>query len=301
MKKLLSVLLALCGAFAFAACGDTGSSGSYDPQKPYGSYELTEFADGSETYYLSGVSYTLTTSTNADGTFLGSATSGVTIEGAADTLTRISIKGTEAGEIRPYEGQQIVFKNLTLRGGTTTQSSETPTHRVGYFGVGGNVRFENCIIEGSLQIRDGAEVAFVGCTFRSMGAEKYSVWVSDGSVSFRECEFYGYRALKLHEQPQYGYDVLGVSLTQCIFNDISQKPGIAIGDIVTNPEETVLSVAYCSFIGCAPWDQDGSMMGIDGFYEADVNVRNFIFEVMESDVDGEVLNSAIPTGNPYLP
>jgi len=291
MKKLLSVLLALCGAFAFAACGESGSSGSVDPQKPYGSYELTEFADGSETYYISGVSYTLTTSTNADGTFLGSATSGVTVEGATDTLTRISVKGTEAGEIRPYEGQQLVFKNLTIRGGTTTQSSETPTHRIGYFGVGGNVRFENCIIEGSLQIRDGAEVAFEGCTFRSMGVEKYSVWVSDGSVSFRECEFDGYRALKLHEQPQYGYDILDVSLTQCTFNDISQKPGIAIGNIVPDLESVTLSVAYCTFIGCAPWDQEGSLMGIDGFYESDVNVENFIFEVTETDVDGEIVDS----------
>ena len=297
-KRLLSLLLAVCGVFAFTACGG-GDDSSADPNQPYGSYELTDFV-GDDTYTIVGAKYTLTTSGETP-TELGESGANTVVQGEENGYTLLTVKGMESSAICPAAGGTLTFRNLTIVGGKSQSTAELPTYRAGYFGVGGNIRFENCVIDGSVQIRENADVTFEGCTFRSPAQNKYSVWMSDGSVKFENCDFDGYRGLKLHEQPQYGYDIETVRLSDCRFNELSAKPGIAIGDIVvSDPADTALIVQDCLFLGCAAWDTEGSREGVDGFYESDVSVDSFAFTVSDVEVDGEIWNS--PRGvEPQMP
>ena len=315
--KVFTVLMAIVAVFGLFGCGggeqsgegstssssssvvdsstssseeESSSSSAVDPTKPYGSWELTEFIKAeSATYSISGIGYELSMKNSVDGTILGGSGADVVIEGEEEECTFLTLKGNEVGELRPAEGGTGTFKNLTIFGGTGTEVEEFSTHRVGYFGVAGKMRFENCVIEGSVQVRDGADVTFENCTFVSPATKKYAVWVSDGNASFVNCTFEGYRGLKLHEQKKYGYDIVGVYLDGCVFSNLSVKPGIAIGTIEVDPTSTTLWVKNCTFIGCQSWDVAGSVEGVDGFYEADVATSSFNFISENNYVNGNLL------------
>ena len=145
-KLLLAGVLSLASCLGTFACAQTEDE-EYDPNKPYGSYELTEFITEEESsYYISGTKYVLTMAYDSNGTVLKGMDGDVFIQGDLNKATTITLKGGEEGEIRPIEEGKITFKNLTIRGGMSSDTQEMPTYRQGYFGIGGNVVFENCVI-----------------------------------------------------------------------------------------------------------------------------------------------------------
>ena len=101
----------------------------------------------------------------------------------------------------------------------------------------------------------------------------------------------GCRGVIIHEIDDY--DVQSVTFENCIFDNLTAKPGIAVGQILHRIEKTYLTVKNCKFNNCQPWDKEGSIEGIDGFYEPDevysktqVHPDGFPFEFEEIYING---------------
>lgn len=120
---------------------------------------------------------------------------------------------------------------------------------------------------------EGEVAEFKDCTFLSNEENVYAAWISSGSVAFEKCHFTGYRGLKMHEA--YGSEIKKVVVNECVFENITKKPGIAIGDLNA---ETEVVITNNEFIMCQAGDQGNYM------YETDTNVNKFNFTEENNDV-----------------
>lgn len=193
--------------------------------------------------------------------------------------------GAGVGDIRATGDGTLIFKNLTI---VDHSVSYTETSwEFGYLEYSGKVTFENCTFLSSITLESDNDTdenifTFTDCKFigdteasdwNPEPEKMYLVWVSSGKSTFTNCEFTGYRALKMHEA--YGSNVDEVIVEGCTFHDISKKPGIAIGTIDAS---TKVSVTNSSFIRCQPGDQ-----GLYA-YESDTNVDTFNFTFENNEV-----------------
>ena len=191
---------------------------------------------------------------------------------------RLTATGEGAGAIQASDGVTLVVKNLTIK----DESGDTGGSWWNYLWFGGKLRFENCIFSDSIYVADDAAAEFIGCTFTSTAKGMYSAWVADGSATFKDYTFIGYRGLKIHE---FEYDdVVTVRVEDCTFRDLSVKPGIAIGTFTQDPKHTTVEVVGCLFENCNAWDTEGSLVGIDGGYEADMCTDEFNFVWEDNEI-----------------
>ena len=140
----------------------------------------------------------------------------------------------------------------------------------------GNIDSRAISVEGKTNNNNtDVDAEFVGCKFISntetttanpTPASMYAVWISGGTSSFNNCEFTGYRGIKIHEA--YGSDVNAVYIDGCNFHDLAKKPGLAIG---TLNAPTIVSIKNSTFKNCQPGDQGLYM------YETTTPVTNFNF------------------------
>ncbi len=148
----------------------------------------------------------------------------------------------------------------------------------GYFEVEGgtftNVEFVNAV-------QANGTVTFSDCTFNG-NADQYAAWVNSGNATFNNCTFVGARALKAHEA--YGSEVTAVTVDGCIFDNISKKPGIALGDLNA---ATSVTIKDSTFNNVQAGDQGKYI------YESDTNVTTFTFVETNNTVLGvEVANQS---------
>ena len=120
---------------------------------------------------------------------------------------------------------------------------------------------------------EGEVAEFKDCTFLSNEENVYAAWISNGSVAFENCYFTGYRGLKMHEA--YGSEIKKVVVNECVFENITKKPGIAIGDLNADTEVVITNN---EFIMCQAGDQGNYM------YEIDTDVTTFKFTEKNNDV-----------------
>ena len=120
---------------------------------------------------------------------------------------------------------------------------------------------------------EGEVAEFKDCTFLSNEENVYAAWISSGSVAFEKCHFTGYRGLKMHED--YGSEIKKVVVNECVFENITKKPGIAIGDLNADTEVVITNN---EFIMCQAGEQGNYM------YETDTNVNKFNFTEENNDV-----------------
>lgn len=277
--KILCGVLATASLAAFVACETEGGSSASESASSSSSVvkeqtlnELTATATGTAEVEI-GKEVVLRTAREA--TTLG--TSGLqqlTLKGTAGAAVRT--KGSGDGAICAANGGLLVFKELNFYNDSGASSGWSNWS----LELGGKLRFENCTFKDGILLKDDAQAEFVNCTFTSTGTKKYGVWVWDGSATFTGCTFEGFRGLKVHEQDT---DVTSVVLDSCAFVELSKKPGIAIGNVDTT---TVFTVKNSRFTGCQPWDDEGSLEGIDGFYEVDTYTEDFAFTEENNEVDG---------------
>ena len=132
------------------------------------------------------------------------------------------------------------------------------------------------------EIQTGTTATFTNCSFESNEESVYAVWVEGGSATFTNCTFTGYRGLKMHED--YGSEISSVVVKDCTFNNLTKKPGVAIGNIYmngdmytsggtthTNTTDTTVSITGSTFINCQAGDQGLYI------YETDTDVTTFNF------------------------
>ena len=237
--------------------------------------ELTDYFYGGlngNTLYVS-VKATVETSGLSRGTILGAQNAGeLTIDGVNGAI--LTATGQGVGAIQGAEGTTLVFKNLTIRDASNSAGS-TADRRDGYLEFGGKLRFENCTFACAAYLCDDADAEFIDCSFDSGAENMYAMWISDGSASFKNCEFTGWRAIKLYEgsdnkytSVQSHFDVENIVIDGCFFNGLKKKPGIAID--VFQGKETSITIKNTEFYGCKEWTRD-SFEGLSSVYESDVD------------------------------
>ena len=186
--------------------------------------------------------------------------------------------GSGVGDVRAAGDGTLIFKNMVIKDHSVSYTEGSWEY--GYLEFSGKVRFENCTFKSAISLESESDTdedifVFTDCKFISdtetaawlpTPSNMYLVWVSDGKATFTNCDFTGYRGLKMHEA--YGSDVDEVVVEGCTFHDISKKPGIAIGTI---NESTKVSIKDCVFSLCQPGDQ-----GLYA-YETDTDVSSFDF------------------------
>ena len=92
------------------------------------------------------------------------------------------------------------------------------------------------------------------------------------------CTFSGARGLKTHEA--YGSEVGTITVDACIFDSLTKKPGMVIGDV--NADTTII-IKNSDFISCQAGDQGKYI------YESDTDVATFKFDCSQNN---EIIKSA---------
>ena len=256
--------------------------------------ELTDYFYGGyngNTLYVS-VKATVETSGLSKGTILGVKNAGeLTIDGVnGATLTAT---GQGVGSIQGAEGTTLVFKNLTIKD-TSNSAGSTADRRDGYLEFGGKLRFENCTFSCATYLCDDADAEFVDCSFDSGAENMYAMWISDGSASFTNCTFTGWRAVKLYEgsdnkytSVQSHFDVENIVIDGCFFNGLKKKPGIAID--VFQGKETSITIKNSEFYGCKEWTRD-SYEGLVSVYESDVDTSTITLVIENVSVNNSFVD-----------
>ena len=250
------------------------------------------------------VKATVETSGLSRGTILGTQNAGeLTIDGVNGAI--LTATGQGVGAIQGAEGTTLVFKNLTIRDASNSAGS-TADRRDGYLEFGGKLRFENCTFACAAYLCDDADAEFIDCSFDSGAENMYAMWISDGSASFKNCEFTGWRAIKLYEgsdnkytSVQSHFDVEDIVIDGCFFNGLKKKPGIAID--VFQGTETSITIKNTEFYGCKEWTRD-SFEGLSSVYESDVDTSTITLIIENvtannSFVDWEI-DRDFGSGNP---
>ena len=200
----------------------------------------------------------------------------VTINGNDYTITAT---GAGVGPIRAANGTLLTFNNVNFVDESVSYAEDS--WEFTYLEFAGKLKFTDCDFKDEISV-DSEAAEFVGCTFESNEENVYAVWVSNGSVSFTEnCYFTGYRGIKMHEA--YGSEITAVTVEGCKFENITKKPGIAIGDLNA---DTQVAVENCEFVNVQAGDQ-GSYV-----FESDTDVSAFTFESEEN----KIVNGTITPG-----
>ena len=191
----------------------------------------------------------------------------LTIMGNEYTITAT---GSGVGAIRAANDGKLIFNDVNI-------VDESVSYAEGnweftYLEFAGLLEFNNCTFNSGIQLDSANGQApecgaiFNDCKFHSPNDSEYSVWISQGTVAFNECEFTGTRGPKLHEA--YSSEITSVTFEACTFDNLTKKPGIVIGDLNA---ETAVTIKNSLFINCQAGDQNKYI------YESDTNVTSFSF------------------------
>ena len=227
-------------------------------KKEYAAIELT-----SDVEWETGASHGSTPLIGAD-----AKTKVLTIYGNGRTFTAT---GKGVGPIRMANGGKLVFQDVVIV--DESVSYNEGAWELGYLEFAGELEFINCEFKNAVMMcggtpnnDTGANAKFTGCKFNSGDANQYDVWVSGDNAYFNECTFEGYRGIKVHEA--YGSEVAEVVVDKCQFNNLSKKPGMAIGTVNA---ATKIEIKNSTFTNCQAGGQGLYI------YETDTDVTSFTF------------------------
>ena len=184
---------------------------------------------------------------------------------------KIIATGDGVGPIRMANGGKLIFNDAIFVDQSVSYNENA--WELGYLEMAGNLEFNDCIFENAIMVCGGTannttagNAVFNNCKFNSHKDSEYGVWVSGKNAVFNNSLFEGPRGLKMHEA--YGSEIEKVVVNGCTFKELSQKPGIAIGDVNA---ETTVEIKNSVFDNCQPGDQGLYM------YETDTDVTTFDF------------------------
>ena len=204
------------------------------------------------------------------------------VERLTITNGTVTATGSGVGPVRAANGGTLVFENVKIVDQSVSYAENNWEY--GYLEMAGNLEFRNVEFVNAVMI-EGESAYFDSCTFNSNKEGEYDVWVSNGTASFVNCSFLGYRGLKMHEQ--YGSEVVSVKVDACSFGPLSKKPGIAIGTVNADTE---VSITNSVFVNCQPGDQGLYI------YETDTDVTTFNFtesgnSIYDAPAEGVKINA----------
>ncbi len=203
-----------------------------------------------------------------------SAVNNLIIDAQGKTITAT---GSGVGPIRMANGGTLTIKNAKIV--DNSESYAEGSWEFGYLEFAGDIVFENVEFVNAIMM-DGESATFKNCTFNSNKDSEYGVWVSNGNATFTGCTFAGPRGLKTHEA--YGSEVGTIVVDNCTFDNLTKKPGMAIGTVNA---DTTVTIKNSDFINCQAGDQ-GKFI-----YESDTDVTTFNFDCSENN---EVITVVTP-------
>lgn len=198
--------------------------------------------------------------------------SGVTIEGL-DYATLVFVNYPGSLETGTGTFSNMTLKNLTVVDETyyTAENGENAWEFT-YLEFGGNNTFENVVFSDGIMV-EGGNSTFKDCKFIGHNNDSstygdvtmYGAWVYSGKATFTGCTFTGTRGLKVHQQYE-GADVEAVLVDGCIFENLSEKPGVVIGTV----NENEVTIKNSQFIGTQAGDAaTDPAKGVPYIYETD--------------------------------
>ena len=217
----------------------------------------------------------------------------LTINGNGNTFTAT---GKGIGAIRMANGGKVIFNNVKFV--DESVSYNEGAWELGYLEFAGNLKFNNCEFVNAIMVcgetannKSAGNATFYNCSFNSHDNNQYGVWVSGNRAYFNECTFEGPRGLKVHEA--YGSEVEEVVVDTTTFQNITKKPGIALG---TLNADTTIVICNSTFNNCQAGDQGRYI------YETDTDVNSFNFTEKDNTVcfnvaTAEELKNAIAAVN----
>ena len=205
---------------------------------------------------------------------------------------KITATGAGVGAIRMANGGTLVINNATIE--DKSVSYNEGAWELGYLEFGGKLEFNECEFVNAIQLEEQANATFNKCSFNSNKAKEYAVWVCGNKAYFNECAIEGPRGIKMHEA--YGSEVEEVVIDNCEFNGISEKPGVAMGDLNA---ETKVVIKNSTFTNCQAGDQGLYI------YETDTDVTAFDFTEENNTIvyatdSNDAFNEAIVGGMSYI-
>ena len=185
---------------------------------------------------------------------------------------KITATGAGVGAIRMANGGELIINNAVIVDKSVSYAENSWEY--GYVEFGGKLEFNNCTFVNAIQL-EKANATFIKCSFNSYDDDQYGVWVCGIKAYFNECTFEGPRGLKVHEA--YGSEVEAVVVDNTTFNNITKKPGIALGTLNAG---TTITIKNSTFNNCQAGDQGLYI------YETDTDVATFDFTEKNNFVNG---------------
>ncbi len=200
----------------------------------------------------------------------------LTIYGNGNTLTAT---GKGVGALRAANGGTLILEDIVVE--DESKSYNESAWELTYLEFAGKLNFKNVTFNSGIMVSaDNAEATtfslrstpaytatFTDCTFNTKEDSVYGVWVDNGAVLFTGCTFTGTRGLKMAEIYSNS-NIDNVTVDNCLFADITKKPGIAIGSIYqkgetakygnqtwTDNSDTTVVITNNTFKNCQAGDQ----------------------------------------------
>ena len=162
----------------------------------------------------------------------------------------------------------VTLVDITVKDETVGDNENAWEHgHLEFVGVNANnVTFANSImVSGNSRLTN--------CNLNNTVRSWYGLWINGGNVTIENCSFTGTRAVKIHEA--YGTEVGTVVINNNTFANLSEKPGVVIGDLNST---TTVALTNNVFAGTQPGDQNNYM------YESDTDVNTFNFTEKDNKV-----------------
>ncbi|WP_400227057.1 SipW-dependent-type signal peptide-containing protein [Methanomethylophilus alvi] len=224
--------------------------------------------------------------------FAGESLRSVTVEGV-QTSDVFRAQGLGTGSIGCADSVEFRMNNLTVIDETCyIYENGENAWEFTYLEFCGKVSFTGVAFDDGI-MSEGPYSVFFGCSFSGHNNDSsdlgnttmYGVWVSGGDAKFTDCDFNGTRGLKVHEE--YGSDVGTVTVDGCRFNGLTEKPGIAIGNLVGT-----MVVSDSTFTDCQPGDQGKYMYETDSMVPSCEGDNKIVFTTADSLVKfADVVNN----------
>ena len=140
----------------------------------------------------------------------------------------------------------VTMRNITVHDETVGDDESSWEH--GYLEFNG-LTADNVVFDDSIML-DGT-CQLTNCTVDNQIPSWYGVWIEGGSTTLRDCTFEGTRGMKICDK--YAPEVGTVVVDGCTFDNLSEKPGVAIDDCDT--QDMDITIKNSTFINCQPGDQ----------------------------------------------
>ncbi len=253
--------------------------------------EAIDAAEPGTTINLSGAHNV----TGAAGTSQVRDLKGLTIIGDGDTtITFKNVEGSNSTGTCSFNN--VTIKNIDLVDETfyTGENGENAWEFT-YLEFGGENTFVDVVFEDGIFIENGHST-FKGCTFNGHNNDSseygnttmYGVWVYSGSADFDNCKFIGTRGLKVADQ-YAGSDVTAVTVADCYFGPLSEKPGIAVDN---RNGELLLTIKNSKFVDTQPGDgASNAANGVPYIYENDNRTPDDTTITLENNSAGKSVST----------